>query len=379
MELKDYISWIITLVGIFGLGGLALYTRYILKANQNNITKSFEETVSKLSSNSTSEMYSSAILLRRYFDKTSSFGVGGAPLAKDTISVIASMLKIENIDSGLQKILADSLKEAPDLIKADLQEVNLYKAVLGKKNLNMSGADFYNADLSEASFKDKDSENEGVILKGAVFRGALLYGTNFTGADLEGANFKKAKFKNTNFTNCKNKPAEVVAYLDSSTRPRNKTIFISHPNPTRQTMEQQVVYNSIIENLKRCDINIIELLYTADRRERLSRFISNIEDSDGMLVFDFKRLKITKGEYLSEEAQNPKEVFGHVSSRWVYLEAGMGLMHKLPTYVITDLTDSECIFNGIIGKDIVKIENYKKNNLTILNTKINNWIDRIST
>jgi len=417
MELKDYISFLLAIIGLFGVGGIALYRKHILKLNQDNIAKSFAETVSKLSSSSTSEMYSSAILLRRYFDKNSSFGIGGAPLAKDTINVISSMLRIDNIDPHLQKILADSLKEAPDLIKADFQGVNLYKAVLGKKNLDMTGADFYKADLSSASFKDKDSEENGVILKkavfsgailnktnftgadlkeanfsgailnktnftgadlvGANFSGALLNKTNFTGADLAGANFEDANFIDPNFNKCKHKPQEIVDYENSTKTSKVKNIFISHPNPKRQTLEQQVVYNSIMHQLKECKINAIELSYTPDRNERLDKFISNIEGSNGMLVFDFKRFKVTEGQYLPNGGLTDKETIGHVSSRWVYLEAGMGLMRKLPTFIVTDLEDKECIFNGIITKNIAKIENCNNNNLISLNKKIEAWVEKI--
>ena len=67
----------------------------LLKDNQKQLTESFESLVVKLSSNKISEKISSAILLRKFFDKDSSLGIGDAPLTKDTVNVISSMLKIE--------------------------------------------------------------------------------------------------------------------------------------------------------------------------------------------------------------------------------------------------------------------------------------------
>lgn len=286
------------------------------------------------------------------------------------------MLKIDTIDGGLQKLLADSLKYAPNLIKADFQETNLSKAVLGKKGLDITGADFYRANLTGASFKDNESEKDGVILKDAVFRGAILHNTNFSGADLTDANFTGANFKNTNFDYCKNPPPIVKDYINNEEKSdeKKKCIFISHPRI--QTIEQQIVFDSICNEVEKDGTQLKIMERISDKTKRLSSFVKEINKCSGMIVFDFKQYKVLDGEYRWwNETESKKLSNVYFSSRWVYVEAGMGIMNDMPIYVITDLSDNECIFSGLCEENIIKINNFEYKKLIDINKKIKGWIN----
>jgi hypothetical protein len=168
------------------------------------VKESFESVVGKLSSESEIEKISAAILLRRFFDKNSEFGIGKTPYRIETINIIASILRSSPI--GLfQKVLADSLAYAEDLCDADFQRANLQNAYLGSKNnrkVNLSRADFFQANLSKASLNGVTANNAvfyNAILVGTVFKNADLRNSNFQNTDLLKANFINARLENSNF------------------------------------------------------------------------------------------------------------------------------------------------------------------------------------
>lgn len=134
------LALLITIVGMI----LAAYRRYVTRQNLKDIGTAFKDTVAGLSSASMEVRMSSAILLRRFFDAKSEFGIGGTPFATATVSVIAGVLKTLQT-SELQKVLSDSLRFAPSgcLKGGDFQRANLSKAFLGGKHVDMRGADFF--------------------------------------------------------------------------------------------------------------------------------------------------------------------------------------------------------------------------------------------
>jgi len=138
--------WSVILPALFAL--FALYHRHVTKENRRVIGNVFRETVAGLSSSNLEVRMSSAVLLRRFFDKRSELGVGGAPYAKDAVDVIAAVLKTLQT-SNFQKVLADGIRFAPAycLQNADLQGVNFSKAFLSKQ-ISREYEEFLNPFLS---------------------------------------------------------------------------------------------------------------------------------------------------------------------------------------------------------------------------------------
>lgn len=90
----DYYKGIISVVSILGgIGSILLiqYRKRITRENLKSISTAFNVIVAGLSSKSLEVRMSSAILLRRFLDPQSEYGVGGIPFAKSTVSVIAAI------------------------------------------------------------------------------------------------------------------------------------------------------------------------------------------------------------------------------------------------------------------------------------------------
>lgn len=156
----------------------------------------FKNVVDSLASDNATLRMAAAILLRRFFDTRSEQGAAGLSYANEALAVIAGLLR-ESHTGPLQKVLADGLRYAPSLSRADLQGCNLTKAYLGrkvgdKKVVDLTNADLFEADLTEASLK-------GVNAAGAVFFGARLVNTVLSGADLTGADFRNADLTKADF------------------------------------------------------------------------------------------------------------------------------------------------------------------------------------
>jgi len=349
-----------------------------LKENQKLLTETFESVVAKLSSEILSEKISSAILLRRFFDENSYLGLGNTTLEKDTIDVIASMLKVENT-GDFQKLLADSLQYANSLKNSDFQKANLTNAVLGKENLDFSDSDFYKANLTNASFKDKNGK--GANLTSCVFYESILHNTNFSGSNLKGSIFYKANFKNTNFDNCTNVPNEVQQYIDSSDYRlphHSKKIFIS--NPRIKTIEQEVIFENICNKVKEkgFELCLIEKL-EEQNHAILTRIKEKAEECSGMIIFDFLQYEIIEGRYRwwnKKESKIIKNTYS--SSPWIHIESGMAIMNNIPLFIITDLSKEECIFNLVNESNIINVNNYKTKPLDKITTELNSWTKALS-
>lgn len=156
----------------------------------------FKDVVTSLSSDNETLRMAAAILLRRFFDVRSEQGAGHLSYANEAVAVIAGLLR-EAETGPIQKVLADGLRYAPSLSRADLQGCNLSGAYLGQKRgdtkaVDLTSADLYKANLTGASLK-------GVSATGAVFIGATLERTVLSGADLTDADFRDAQLKGAKF------------------------------------------------------------------------------------------------------------------------------------------------------------------------------------
>jgi len=159
----------------------------------------FRNVVNSLASNEDVKRLSAAILLRRFFDAETEFGIAGAPYAKEAIGVIAAILRDEDAKKNIQKILADGLAYAPSLEKEDLQQTDLSHAYLGDRirtDITIAKADLYNANLTGASL-------EGICAQGTIFYRAQCAGTKFANANLSGADFREAMLEGARFDGAK--------------------------------------------------------------------------------------------------------------------------------------------------------------------------------
>jgi len=218
-------GWIAAVVGL--LTALVAIFKYFNYRNRRDrraaIGESFTHTVDALASGNETQQMAAAVLLRRFFDARTEQGGVGRPYYRETVEVIAGMLR-EAQSERLQKVLADGLRYARNLRRADLQKCDLHKAYLGTKVgdklvLDLTGADLYRSDCSGASLR-------GVLAVTTVFYRANLEGTVFEGADLQGADFRMAQLKGSKFAGAKiggarfagaqNLPDEITQLLDES-------------------------------------------------------------------------------------------------------------------------------------------------------------------
>lgn len=208
-----------TLLGMFVtvyvyLGGRSRTERMTL------VGAAFREVVSSLASDKPTDRLAGAVLLRRFFDPLTEYGLADTPYATEALNVIAAILRKEETEV-FQKLLADGLAFAESLAGADLQEANLEKAFLGArdgKRIRLDKADLYKANLGSASLKGASAV--GTIfceanLAGTVFVNADLRGANFARADLKDARFEGANLAGASFQGATNIPAAIAARLDA--------------------------------------------------------------------------------------------------------------------------------------------------------------------
>lgn len=183
----------------------------------------FRDVVESLASDNKTQQMAAAILMRRFFDNNSEQGAGRTPYANEAVAVIAGLLR-ESESGQIQKVLADGLRYAPSLSRADLQGCNLTRAYLGhregdKKIVDLTNADLFEADLTGASLR-------GVTASGAVFyraklvnavlANAVLTGADFRETQLAGANFDGAQLVGALFSGASDVPEDIAGVLDSS-------------------------------------------------------------------------------------------------------------------------------------------------------------------
>jgi hypothetical protein len=188
---------------------------------------SFTSTVEALSSDNDTTRMAGAVLLRRFFDRQTEQGTRGTPYVKEAIELIAGMLR-EELPPRIQKVLADGLRYARDLQRADLQHCNLANAYLGWKSdddrgVNLTGADLYDASCISASFK-KACLHKTVFYKAVLQKASMIEAdcteadfreANLKGANLTGAKFAGAQIGGADFAGAKGIPPEVAELLDT--------------------------------------------------------------------------------------------------------------------------------------------------------------------
>lgn len=377
MDLSVYVGIISSLLAI--LGTFYAIAKYYINRHSNNIKQeiakeklvsiqnSFNTIVGKLSSDNMSEKIASAILLRRFFDKDSEFGVDNtAPFSSSAINVIAAILRYEKT-SDFQKILGDSLKHCPKLQSIDFQRTNLKNVYFSSNNdipIDISESDFYGADLSHASLRNiiaKKCQFYESRLCNTVFRNANLTKANFMYSDLDGSNFEDAILTEANFQNAINIPTNISEHLDKEgiyrdkcpeetyNSSKSKSIFIATPGTV--TNNQKMILDYVITRIKSFNLETITL-----PREKYQYFgISNeikrkIQTSDGVIVLGFCDIKIKEGIYRdnTEEEKVLKDI--NIISPWIHTEIGIAIGSSKSVLLIQEKEDE--INEGTFEKDI---------------------------
>lgn len=345
----------------------------------------------------------SAILLRRFLDKDSEFGVGGAPFAKDTVKVISAVLKTLKT-SDFQKVLADSLRFAPEdcSAKGDFQRANLSKAYLGGGGVILDGADFYQANLSGASFKGLslkgaqfcEANLSGTVFANATmekcnFRSATLQGTSFKSADLSDATFDGAVLRNVDFTGSKLdgasfknavgygiKGAAIPALSNPSAEAAaEKSVFVSRPGIL--DVRQQLIVDAVKDVIRSFGLVPKDLARDEyDQSKVLANLAVRMGECCALVVFGFRSIHVVHGEYRAntEDARSIQNEF--FPSAWSHIEAGMGLTKKIPVLVLADVGVSDGVFDDHVSDPL--LERYPLDGCLDANkANVRGWLESI--
>lgn len=336
-----------------------------------SIRSSFDSIVEKLSSENEIEKISAAILLRRFFDKKTEEGGKRTPYVKETINVIASLLR--NLPTCIfQKTLADGLSYTIDLQNVDFQKANFQQSYLGRKDgkaIDISVADFFRADFSQALI-------DNVIAVKTIFYQARFHqttiknsdcqGANFCGTDLLGARFDKVNLLGANFRNAVNIPEVITEHLDQDFVYREKVennidrpkedrkgkVFVSRP--AIMTIDQHRYTELFSEYLNKLGVEV----RTYNRSEygnygQIGKIRTEISQCSGIVIFGFKQLKINSGEYrpFTDEHTDVKDKW--LPTPWNNIEVGMALMKGLPVLIIKDPEVNDGIFDDTISESFI--------------------------
>lgn len=385
MNVLDFIESpevVLYAIGLLGAGASAAYVlmrRSIVKENRLNLASAFGDLVRGLSSGDLETKMASAILLRRFLDQKSEFGVGGAPFAEETVNVISAILKTLGV-SEFQKTLADGLRFAPSkcLEKGDFQRVNLSNGYFGGDSGKVSfrGGDFYQANLSGASFKNAtltgaqfyEAKLAGTVFEGAVmskcnFSSAICRGTNFRNSDLRGANFSNAVLRNVDFSGAKLDGAQfngasgygisgadskqLAGYVEEVGAKNSKKVFLSRPGAL--DVRQIEMIERVRELVKSHGLEPIDLPREEyDKTRVLSNLSGRMNDCASVIIFGFKSLYVRAATYRpdTEDAKTVRNVY--LPTPWSHIEAGMAFMKKIPVLVLAE----EGILDGFFDEGI---------------------------
>jgi uncharacterized protein YjbI with pentapeptide repeats len=342
------------LVAIFGV--LGYQSR---RARLSAVRAAFNDVVTALASDDSRQQLAAAVLLRRFFDRSSELGVRDllgrrrTPYSNEALSVMAAVLRGQ--PSGeLQKLLADGLAYAPTLKHADLQRTNLQGAYLSPRRpeSTLYRADFYRADLSGGSLK-KAKARKAVFfqahLRDTVFRDADLRGANFYDADLTGANFAGARLKGASFALARGIPAELepsigpegeytsdaCAPAPADNTPARRAVFLSLPSS--RTAEQESVCDRIMTLLKREGFEL----------ERLPR--EEYPPSDAFSEI-YRRMTGCIGVIAlgMHAPQSPASDSSERTTPWIHLEAGMAYACNLPLLLLRDANINSGAFDSAV-------------------------------
>jgi uncharacterized protein YjbI with pentapeptide repeats len=361
---SQYATAAVALAGIpAALFGVFQFIQYRTRRDKMAlVSELFTKVIEALASEVEVERLAGAILLRRFFDPTTEFGIAGLPYAQEALAVMASMLRTQPT-GNLQKLLADGLAHAPTLVRADLQRTNLQKAYLGalklgpgdqnKRIVDLSYADFYRADLSGASLRDALGESAVFYqarLNGAVLKGAKLRNANFFEADLHGAVFDRAELEGATFAAARNVPPAVAKHLNEKgvyagpkecpslpsaadgERPR---IFLSRPGWSDEINAKQIA--AVCSRLEREGFEPVMLARSdypvAGALAEAKRLIAGCA---GAVILGFRDIRVATGAWrpgTPEETELKEKSF---ATMWSQVEAGMAVMAGLPVLVIGD-------------------------------------------
>ena len=306
------------------------------RARTTAIRSAFEEVVASLASTERERQLAGAVLLRRFFDRTSELGMRDwrgrrtAPYANEARSVLAAVLR--GAPTGdLQKLLADGLAYSETLAHVDLQRTNLQDAYLAPRHEggSLAAADFYRADLSGASLKNTAAE--GAIFYQAraedtIFRGADLRGANFFEANLARAVFTDAQLAGATFKGAINLPGELLAHLDAdgtyvsaepaprpipSGRAGTRRVFVSLPSARSARQESQ--WRRVCGLLEANEITVVHLLqrdYPVS--SALVEIARRMSGCTGAVIFGFR------DESTADETSTTPGV-----TPWTHIEAGI--------------------------------------------------------
>jgi Pentapeptide repeats (8 copies) len=331
------------------------------RARLSAVRSAFNDVVAGLASDDTRQQFAAAVLLRRFFDRSSELGVRDlvgrrrSPYSGEALSVMAAVLR--GLPSGdLQKLLADGLAYAPTLERADLQRTNLQGAYLSprRRKGTLQGADLYRADVSGGSLKKARAGNAVFYqarLRDTVFRDADLRGANFFDADLTGANFAGARLRGASFALARGVPEELEPFLDSEReyasaepapapdhdRPTRRAVFLSLPSC--RTAAQESVCDRITTLLRREGFDT----------ERLPR--DEYPPSDAFSEI-YRRMSGCVG-VISFGMRQPQGAHGESSpgaTPWTHVEAGMAYACNLPLLIVREVgVDSGAFDDSVVG------------------------------
>ncbi|MGX9854572.1 pentapeptide repeat-containing protein [Limimaricola variabilis] len=364
-----------------------------MKDSKRAVGSAFRETIEGLSSDKSEIRTASAIILRRFLDEESEYGVGGAPFRHEAISIATALLKSSPANE-VQKILCEILPLAkPEWLKEiDLQRANLSNAYLA--HINIEEGDFFQADINSASFKEaklskckfreakiRGSSFRGADLRGSVFDGAHLEDIDFKGADLRGVSFNGAEIRNVDTTGAildnYTSGAINLDLLNAPARSRktdqNLKIFLSRPS--RMNERQDGYFRLVRKAVEARNLHVVEL----PREDysplgSLGAVVKAVNASHAMIAFGFGDYAIHHGAYRQFDLDGREIRDEHLASPWCQIEAGMALQKGIPLLVIAEPGVHEGIFEPHIADRLVQHVELRGQDAPLL-TSLNAWLD----
>lgn len=390
---------IITIIGLLAISAKYFISDYYGYKNKNIRKDEAKNTlisiIANLSAQDNTTKLSAAIMLRRFLDTQTS--IDFPYLKKETINVIASMLKI--LPTGIfQKTLADGLAYAGDLSVIDLQRTNLQDVYLGRKDntrIVMNDTDLYLSDLSYALIEHVDGN--------AIFYRSILFCTqikdcNFSGAtfresDLTNVCFKDVIIKDADFTDAVNIPEAIekaLVYQDGKriypfenpitvkSSVLGKSIFFSMPSV--MSKEDELLTKDYQVYLEKRGYKVI--FYIKDDYPcfgQLNRIRQKILASSAMIVFGFKQTNIHEATYRPKTNDEEKWSNKWMATPWNEIEVGMGLMKGMPILLVKDSQIDMGIFDKNLSECFVATVSIGDDNRKLVqNKELAKWLSKIT-
>ncbi|WP_282025949.1 pentapeptide repeat-containing protein [Limimaricola cinnabarinus] len=364
-----------------------------MKDSKRAVGLAFRETIEGLSSDKAEIRTASAIILRRFLDEGSEYGVGGAPFRHEAISIATALLKSSSAGE-VQKILCEILPLAkPEWLKEiDLQRANLSNAYLA--HIEIEEGDFFQAHIVSASFKGaklskckfreaiiRRSSFRGADLRGSVFDGAHLEDIDFRGADLRGVSFNGAEIRNVDTTGAtldsRTSGAIEPGLPNAATRTRvgdqDLKVFLSRPS--RMNERQDGYFRLVRRAVEARNLHVVEL----PREDysplgSLGAVVKAVDASHAMIAFGFGDYTIHHGAYRQFDLDGREIRDENLASPWCQIEAGMALQKGIPLLVVADPGVHEGIFEPHIADRLVQHVELRGQESSLLKG-LNEWVD----